>query len=110
VQPAGTLSVIVGDAQSRQPWRLAMFKLFIVLLLALVVWSAVGVLDWILGFGVFAVVFGVVGAVIGVVVGVLGAVFGVVVGMLGAVIGILAIVLIPLVLLAGVVALLRTAF
>ena len=87
-----------------------MFKLFIVLLLALVAWSAVGALDWILGFGVFAVVFGVVGAVIGVVVGVLGAVFGVVVGVFGAVIGVFAIVLVPLLILAGVVALLRTAF
>lgn len=87
-----------------------MLKLMFILFLAVIVWSAFGALDWILGMGIFGAVFGLVGAVFGVVLGVLGAAFGIVAGVFGAVIGVVAIAFIPILILLGIVALFKAAF
>jgi hypothetical protein len=104
------LSYNQPDAQVRLPWRLAMFKLIVVLGLAALAWCALATLDWILGIGVFAAVFGVIAAAFGIVLGVLGAVFGIVAGVLGGVFGVLVVALLPVLLLVGIVALLKAAF
>lgn len=87
-----------------------MLKLLFVLGVALAAYVVVGAIDWILGIGLFAAVFGVIAAVFGVIVGVLGAVFGVVAGVLGVVFGILVVAIIPVLIVVGLVALLKTAF